>query len=152
DLIIQLSSNSDFINSWVFKNVLEPVMEDDKNQLRNELQSQDIVNAVKGWATIAIIHSGFKRIDERNLMGFNDGISNPNPGSGKEGFDQFVWTDERDEGPVLKDGTYMVFQKIFHDLDQWQELDIGEQEEWVGRDKVTGLLLGTKENTDEFKH
>lgn len=45
----------------------------------------------------------------------------------------------------------MVFQKISHDLDQWEQLDIDEQEEWVGRDKVTGLLLGSKENTSDFK-
>jgi Dyp-type peroxidase family len=151
DLVIQLGSNSDFVNRWVFQNVFEPVLEDDRNQARKEQSPQDIVTAVRGWATVTDVHSGFQRIDGRNLMGFNDGISNPNPGSGKEGFDQFVWTVEQDEGPVLKDSTYMVFQKISHDLDQWQELDVGEQEEWVGRDKVTGLLLGTAENTDEFK-
>ena len=43
----------------------------------------------------------------------------------------------------------MVFQKIVHDLDQWRELDVDEQEEWVGRRKATGLLLGTFDTDDE---
>jgi Dyp-type peroxidase family len=151
DLIIQLGSNSDFINRWVFQNILEPYTGKEKPQSEKEQFPQDIVTAIRGWATISDVHSGFQRIDGRNLMGFNDGISNPNPGSEKEGFDQFVWTDEQDEGPILKDSTYMVFQKISHDLDQWQELAVDEQEEWIGRDKVTGLLLGTVENTPEFR-
>jgi Dyp-type peroxidase family len=152
DLIIQLGSSSDFINRWVHENAFEP---EEDGQEQDELP-QDIVTAVNDWATITEVHSGFQRIDGRNLMGFNDGISNPNPGTGKRaqtedppGFDDIVWTTEEDEGQILKDGTYMVFQKISHDLDQWRELDVDEQEEWVGRDKVTGLLLGTPENDDE---
>lgn len=142
DLIIQLGSNSDFVNRWVFQNTLQPA---------NNQPPEDIVCAVNGWATIADIHSGFQRIDGRNLMGFNDGVSNPNPGAGFDGFDKYVWNNEKDEGQLLKDSTYMIFQKISHDLDQWEQLDTHEQEEWVGRDKVTGLLLGSKENTPEFK-
>jgi Dyp-type peroxidase family len=157
DLIIQLGSSSDFINRWVYENKLESQEEkgdDDKNKLnkykgkQEEEVTPDIVTAISGWATVSDIHAGFQRIDGRNLMGFNDGVSNPNPGSGNK-FDSVVWSTEKDEGPVLKDGTYMVFQKIEHDLDQWRELTRQEQEEWVGRNKVTGLLLGTPENEDE---
>ena len=74
-------------------------------------------------------------------------MSNPNPGSGDK-FDDIVWTTESDESLALKDGTYMVFQKIEHDLDQWRGLSLQEQEEWVGRNKQTGLLLGSPENED----
>ena len=87
-------------------------------------------------------------MDGRNLMGFNDGVSNPNPGSGDK-FDNVVWTTDNDESPALKDGTYMVFQKIEHNLDQWRGLSLQEQEGWVGRSKRTGLLLGTPENEDK---
>jgi Dyp-type peroxidase family len=152
DMIIQIGSNSDFINRWVYENVLEPGTAKSESKVKEEDLAEDIVSAVKGWAIITDVHSGFQRTDGRNLMGFNDGVSNPNPGSGKK-FDNVVWTTSADEGPELKDGTYMVFQKISHDLDQWRELSVEEQEEWVGRDKVTGLLLGTfddKEN-QEFK-
>jgi Dyp-type peroxidase family len=156
DLIIQLASSSDFVNRWVFENKIESQEEkgdDDKNKLnkykgKQEQVTPDIVTAIGGWATISDIHTGFQRMDGRNMMGFNDGVSNPNPGSGDK-FDSVVWSTEKDEGSVLKDGTYMIFQKIEHDLDQWRELTPQEQEEWVGRNKVTGLLLGSPENEDE---
>jgi Dyp-type peroxidase family len=157
DLIIQLGSTSDFVNRWVFENKIESKEEADGDNSRSNLDKDkgnsqteytpDIITAIEGWATVSDIHAGFQRIDGRNLMGFNDGVSNPNPGSGDK-FDEIVWTTEKDESPSLKDGTYMVFQKIEHDLDQWRGLSLQEQEEWVGRSKQTGLLLGSPENED----
>jgi Dyp-type peroxidase family len=112
----------------------------------------DIVSAINGWATITDIHAGFQRIDGRNLMGFNDGVSNPRPGKDDKGklFDEKVFTTRDDENNKDLDyGTYMVFQKIQHDLDQWRELSLDEQQEWVGRSKGTGLLLGTLSEDDD---
>ena len=43
----------------------------------------------------------------------------------------------------------MVFQKIQHDLDQWRELSLDEQQEWIGRRKGTGLLNGTLDEDDD---
>jgi Dyp-type peroxidase family len=147
DLIIQLGSKVDFINRWVYENNFEPTTQREK-----ATNIHDIVSAIRGWAIVTDVHAGFQRLDGRNLMGFNDGVSNPNPGAGEE-FDRFVWirNDEDKELPEFEDGTYMVFQKIAHDLDQWRSLAGEEQEQWVGRDKVTGLLLGTPQLTKEFK-
>jgi Dyp-type peroxidase family len=158
DLIIQLGSSSDVVNRWVFGHKLESqekrdnhtrgVWDENTNRHVGELgDTPDIVSAIEGWAIVTDFHTGFQRMDGRNLIGFNDGVSNPNPGSGDQ-FDDVVWNTEKDEGRILKDGTYMVFQKIAHDLDQWRELSSKEQEEWVGRSKLTGLLLGTPENED----
>ena len=144
DLIIQLGSRVDFINRWVLENNFEPTNEREK-------KIHDIVSAIRGWAIVTDVHAGFQRLDGRNLMGFNDGLSNPNPGAGEE-FDRFVWITEDDkELEEFTNGTYMVFQKIAHDLDQWRSLDVKQQEQWVGRDKVTGLLLGTPQLTDDFR-
>jgi Dyp-type peroxidase family len=150
DLIIQLGSTSDFVNRWVFENnYLQHTEYNAKGQKRTKQQDpQDIVSAVCEWATVTDMHVGFQRMDGRNLMGFNDGISNPRPDSGPQ-FDSVVWTTDKDERPALKNGTYMVFQKIMHDLEQWKELSVEEQERWVGRNKITGLLLGTPENDDD---
>jgi Dyp-type peroxidase family len=112
----------------------------------------DIVSAIEEWATITDIHAGFQRIDGRNLMGFNDGVSNPRPGKDDKGklFDEKVFTTKDDENNKDLDyGTYMVFQKIHHDLEQWRELSLDEQQEWVGRSKGTGLLLGTLSEDDD---
>ena len=151
DLIIQLGSTSDFVNRWVFENdYLQHSQYLNKKAEKGTKQhdAQDIVSAICEWATVTDTHAGFQRMDGRNLLGFNDGVSNPRPRSGHK-FDRVVWTADEDEGPVLRDGTYMVFQKITHDLDQWRELSVPEQEQWVGRNKITGLLLGSPENDDE---
>jgi Dyp-type peroxidase family len=151
DLIIQLGSSKDFVNRWVLENSIQPPedTEDTKNSIsplqRENLETPDIITAITGWATITDVNAGFQRIDGRNLQGFNDGVSNPRRLS--ELFDKIVWTKTPEDN--FKDGTYMVFQKIEHDLDQWRELELDEQQEWVGRSKGTGLLLGTlKEEED----
>jgi Dyp-type peroxidase family len=110
----------------------------------------DIVSAIQGWATITDVHAGFQRIDGRNLMGFNDGVSNPKPDDDNGIFEKVVLTTKYDEeNEELTRGTYMVFQKIEHDLDQWRELSLDEQQEWVGRSKGTGLLLGTLDEDED---
>ena len=78
-------------------------------------------------------------------MGFYDGTSNPDRLT-----NDVIWISEA-EDPILADGTYMVFQKIEHDLRQWNQLDIRAQEKWVGRRKATGLLMGTLSDAEEQK-
>lgn len=142
DLIIQLGSSSAFVNHWVLENTLQPA---DQNPNVADTPA-DIVTAVRGWATITDIHDGFQRTDGRNLQGFNDGVSNPRAGSDQ--FDQVVWAAD-DPNEAFRWGTYLVFQKILHDLDQWRELEVDEQQEWIGRSKSTGLLLGTLDEDDD---
>lgn len=142
DLIIQLGAAEEYINRWVFENSSEPI--------RDGLPT-DILSAIQGWAVITDVHAGFQRLDGRNLMGFFDGISNPARDS--DLFKEVVWTTRGDGQPFeteanaepidLSNGTYMVFQKVVHDLSQWRRLEVRRQEEWVGRSKATGLLLGT---------
>lgn len=121
---------------------------DRKEIEKGEKCTPDIRSALEGWATIVVVKSGFQRLDGRNLMGFNDGISNPIPGSGSI-FDDVVCTTERDESDNLKDGTYMVFQKIENDLNLWRRLSVAQQEDWIGRKKITGLLKGTLSDEED---
>lgn len=177
DLIVQIASKTDHINRWVLDNTLHAPRQQDEveiTDLRNDCPdgirlkanqiccpdgqiieigekcTPDIASALEGWAVIEDVNAGFQRLDGRNLMGFNDGISNPIPGDGAP-FDDIVWVTKQDEGEILKDGTYMVYQKIEHDLDQWRQLTIAQQENWVGRKKVTGLLKGTVSEEDDHK-
>jgi Dyp-type peroxidase family len=137
DFVVQLGSSSAFVNRWVLENSLQP---SEAEGAPSADTSADIVSALGDWATITDVHTGFQRTDGRNLQGFNDGVSNPRANSDQ--FNAVVWT-KNETNSALNMGTYMVFQKIIHDLDQWRELDIDEQQEWVGRSKGTGLLLGT---------
>ena len=111
------------------------------------MESHDISTAVSDWAIVTDVHAGFQRVDGRNLMGFNDGISNVDRLK-----NDVIWTNKQDENERLREGTYMVFSKIEHDLERWRQMGIREQERWVGRSKGTGLLLGTlsKEADDKL--
>ena len=150
DMILQLASNNHVVNKMVLNN--ETFLRCNKNLLTRDLNylntpenaPLDIMAAIKGWAKIADIHTGFHRADGRNLMGFYDGISNPYRLSNNN-----IWISENEDGIELKDGTYMVFQKIEHNLIEWNKLNREEQEKWVGRSKATGLLLGTLSPVEE---
>jgi Dyp-type peroxidase family len=151
DFIIQLGADDDYINRWVFQNQVgitrkkerrdqvygQPTIQSG-SQVTGDEDPPDIYTAIKDWAIITDIHAGFQRIDGRNLLGFNDGISNPFRLS-----NNVIWTTSEDEDVKFQDGTYMVFQKIEHDLEKWQNMYEEKQELWIGRSKDTGLLLGT---------
>lgn len=151
DFIIQLGSDTEDVNRWVFQHTSARITNSEGERRTRYLSSvnpsarrrtqdrdTDIYSTISDWATITDIHSGFQRIDGRNLMGFNDGISNP-----KRLSNDTVWITPEDENGKFSDGTYMVFQKIEHDLEMWRNMAAEKQEEWIGRSKGTGLLLGT---------
>jgi Dyp-type peroxidase family len=157
DLILQLCSSKDYVNRWVleyshdihqYSDRTLPTKNRSEYLSEDHQQVNDILTAINGWASIADIHYGFQRLDGRNLMGFHDGISNPD----RLSLEDIVWIRENDgESKPLKDGTYMVFQKIEHDLEQWHSLEESRQEEWVGRSKHTGLLLGTLSKEEDHR-
>src|SRR4051812_9952955 len=159
DFILQLGANVDYVNRWIFQNsdvIIGKQKEMRPNLYQEQLRKskpdqtqdvpQDILTAISGWTKITDIHTGFQRIDGKNLLGFNDGISNPDRLS-----NTVVWTTIKEEKEKFKDGTYMVFQKIEHDLERWQNLQIEKQEQWIGRSKWTGLLLGTLSKEEDRK-
>jgi len=158
DFIIQLGAEEDYVNRWVFQNQVGIERNDEfkgyasNSRLAwNALEASrhipsDIYTTIRDWATIVDVNSGFQRIDGKNLLGFNDGISNPFRLS-----NNIVWTTSKDENKKLTDGTYMVFQKIEHDLEKWKNMDEERQELWVGRSKHTGLLLGTLSRDQDRK-
>jgi Dyp-type peroxidase family len=150
DMILQLASNNYVVNKMVLQN--DNYFRRDKNLVTKELQylkpvENDflhIIDAIKGWAKITDAHTGFHRADGKNLMGFYDGISNP-----YRLVNDNIWISEDEGGKELEGGTYMVFQKIEHNLNEWNKLNTQEQEKWVGRSKYTGLLLGTLSPAEE---
>jgi Dyp-type peroxidase family len=151
DMILQLCSTTDFVNRWVLKTDVYPMMPSQERKYLQPLQMvseeiHDVSTALKNWAIITDLHSGFQRLDGRNLLGFPDGISQPERLS-----NDIIWTTKNDEIDPLVDGTYMVFQKIEHDLEQWEKLGVSEQERWIGRSKATGLLLGTLSREEDEK-
>jgi Dyp-type peroxidase family len=134
DLLLQLASSNDFVNRSIYEYSYDTILQSD-----NQHTFKDIRSAIKGWAQVTDLHVGFQRLDRRNLMGFYDGISNPR---GPE-LEDIVWLNDKDEGEKFVNGTYMVFQRIEHDLEYWRSLPTEQQELMIGHSKETGLVLGT---------
>jgi deferrochelatase/peroxidase EfeB len=76
----------------------------------------------------------------RNLMGFKDGTMNSNlhpPAS----LNTTVWAGP--EGPAwMHGGSYLVYRRIRITLEHWDRLPPGQQEQVIGRQKLSGAPLG----------
>jgi deferrochelatase/peroxidase EfeB len=76
----------------------------------------------------------------RNLMGFRDGSSNPDPKNPRD-MEAVVWAG--DEGPAwMRGGTYLVARRIRIALEHWDRTPVAFQEATVGRSKVLGAPIG----------
>jgi deferrochelatase/peroxidase EfeB len=76
----------------------------------------------------------------RNLMGFKDGTmtSNVHPPAD---LDATVWAGP--EGPAwMHGGSYLVYRRIRITLEHWDRLPPGQQEQVIGRQKLSGAPLG----------
>jgi len=106
-----------------------------------------------GTMSLRTIQSGFGRTSvitstqatERNLMGFKDGTNNllaDDPAS----LDRFVWI--TGSSPSFMDGgTIMVYRRIRTRLELWNATSLTDQQEAVGRFKISGApLTGTHEH------
>ena len=76
----------------------------------------------------------------RNLMGFKDGTNNLRAEDADE-LNRFVWVG--DEGPDwLRGGTYLVSRRIRMLIEVWDRATLTDQEDTIGRVKVSGAPLG----------
>jgi deferrochelatase/peroxidase EfeB len=76
----------------------------------------------------------------RNLLGFKDGTSNPDPADAAL-MSKLVWDDDG--------GTYEVVRIIRNRVEFWDRVARQEQELMIGRDKVTGAPLGKPREVDD---
>jgi porphyrinogen peroxidase len=99
-----------------------------------ELASQ-ITGRLPGVGSIVDEVHGFSYFDERDLLGFVDGTENPT------GHDASQAAIIGPEEPSYVGGSYVIVQKYVHDLDRWNALPVEEQENVIGRTKLSDIEL-----------
>lgn len=87
-----------------------------------------------GGAVIAVdeVH-GFNYFDDRDLIGFVDGTENP------AGPDAIRATLIGDEDTAFAGGSYVIVQKYLHDIASWDSVPVEEQENIIGRHKLSDI-------------
>ena len=102
--------------------------------------AQRLTDRLRGHARVVDEVHGFRSFDERDLLGFVDGTENP------EGQEAVEFVLLGDEDPGFAGGSYVVVQKYVHDLVSWESLAVEQQEQAIGRTKLSDI-----EFPDELK-
>jgi len=99
-----------------------------------ELASQIMFRLGSAVTVVDEVH-GFRYFDSRDVIGFVDGTENPVGAAAARA------TLIGAEDPRFAGGSYVIVQKYLHDLARWNALATEEQEQIVGRRKLSDIEL-----------
>jgi putative iron-dependent peroxidase len=92
-----------------------------------------MMTRLDGQAEVVDEVHGFKYFDQRDLLGFVDGTENPAAQAAADA----VYIG--DEDPGFAGGSYVIVQKYLHDLKRWNKVPVHEQEDFIGRAKLSDI-------------
>ena len=99
-----------------------------------ELAAQIVARLDDTVSTADEVH-GFQYFDDRDLLGFIDGMENP---ADQAAIDAAL---VGEEDAAFAGGSYAIVQKYLHDLAAWNAVPVEQQEKIVGRTKLDGIEL-----------
>lgn len=97
-----------------------------------ELARQIMIRLDGAVTAVDEVH-GFNYFDDRDLIGFVDGTENPS------GPDAIRATLIGDEDAAFTGGSYVIVQKYLHDIAGWDRVPVEEQENIIGRHKLSDI-------------
>ncbi len=104
--------------------------------------------AVMKWSQLGFGRTASTSIHqptERNLLGFKDGTKNIKDQDVSD-FDDYVWVGDETDQDWMKGGSYLVSRRIAMHIESWDTDYLADQENVIGRKKVSGApLTGTHE-------
>lgn len=109
----------------------------------------------RGVVTTRWVQLGFGRTSSttadqqtpRNLMGFKDGTRNIRADE-TEALDRYVWIGTESDQPWLVGGTFLVVRRIRMLIEAWDRDSLQDQEQVIGRFKVSGAPLTGRDEFD----
>jgi deferrochelatase/peroxidase EfeB len=135
DIVIQFISNNAFITNQCIVEIWREISEIKR------------IHELSISVSITKFYDGFRRADNRNWMGFHDGVSNIKDEERKD-IIAINASQVKQEDNWTIGGTFMGFVRLYIDLQNWWSVNRNEQELMVGRDKVTGCpIIGMNETT-----
>ena len=95
--------------------------------------AQRLTDRLRVLADVVDEVHGFRSFDDRDVLGFVDGTENPEGEAAPEAV--LIG----DEDPAFAGGSYVIVQKYLHDLTTWDALSTEEQEQAIGRTKLSDI-------------
>lgn len=92
-----------------------------------------IMSRLAGAVSVVDEVHGFKFFDDRDLLGFVDGTENP------VGQAADAATLIGEEDATFAGGSYVIVQKYLHDVERWNKVPVEEQENIIGRHKLSDI-------------
>jgi deferrochelatase/peroxidase EfeB len=115
---------------------------------------RNLVRVAREFATVRWTQLGFGRAAStgvqstpRNLQGFKDGTNNLDVDDARL-MQEHVWVNGNDGPAWMTDGTYMVTRRIRMRIEHWDRSSISDQEDTIGRSKLTGAPLSGHDEHD----